>query len=344
MEKNQNYKYNRKFDRFINILSGLMVIIAVVVIIMNISTDDEAKTTNVIKNMDLTEGQSEGENQIAGISLDDMKSAEAINNAEGIQEEKNNSDNLNSESMNLETIDTEKSDTESSGEENAQNVSEEETAVPSVAEKEYNNVTSGKLSETAYVSEDYFDNTLFLGDSRTVALQANGFIRGENTFAVNGISHVTFLTQQFTDSVTGVTGDIFSIVKERKPDKIYVALGVNGVAYIDKATFISRYEELIDGLIAASPESKIIIQCILPVDEQNYTGGNQNLNNTNIDNMNEELLSLAERKGVFYLDIAYLIKDGSNNLAQVYDCGDGLHFSFTGYSTVYDGICKHGVD
>lgn len=314
MEEKQNYKNNRRHEKIINSISGLMVIVAVVVIIMNISTDDEAKTTNVMKNMDLTEGYSEAENMIAGISLDEMNS------------------------------DAESTGTENIGTQGAENMSEEETVVPAVAEKEYNNVTSGKLSETAYVSDDYFDNTLFLGDSRTVALQANGFIRGENTFAVNGISHVTFLTQQFTDSVTGVTGDIFSIVKERKPDKIYVALGVNGVAYIDKAAFISRYEELIDGLMAASPESKIIIQCILPVNEQNYTGGNQNLNNTNIDKMNEELLSLAERKGVFYLDIAYLIKDGSNNLAQVYDCGDGLHFSFTGYSTVYDGICKHGVD
>lgn len=314
MEEKQNYKNNRRHEKIINSISGLMVIVAVVVIIMNISTDDEAKTTNVMKNMDLTEGYSEAENMIAGISLDEMNS------------------------------EAESTGTENIGTQGAENMSEEETVVPAVAEKEYNNVTSGKLSETAYVSDDYFDNTLFLGDSRTVALQANGFIRGENTFAVNGISHVTFLTQQFTDSVTGVTGDIFSIVKERKPDKIYVALGVNGVAYIDKVAFISRYEELIDGLMAASPESKIIIQCILPVNEQNYTGGNQNLNNTNIDKMNEELLSLAERKGVFYLDIAYLIKDGSNNLAQVYDCGDGLHFSFTGYSTVYDGICKHGVD
>lgn len=308
----------------INIISVLMVIVAVVIIIMNISTDDEAKSTDVMKNMELTEGASLAENQIAGISINDMKSTEVSNNM----------GSTNAESTNAEGIDTE----------GTENMSTDETAVPFVEVKEYNNVTSGKLSETNYVSDDYFDNTLFLGDSRTVALQAKGFILEQNTFAVNGISHVAFLTQQFTDSVTGVTGDIFSIVKERKPDKIYVALGVNGVAFIDKDTFLRRYEDLIDGLMAASPESKIIIQCILPVNEQNYTGGNPNLNNKNIDAMNTELLNLAESKGIFYLDISGLIKDGNNSLAEVYDSGDGLHFSFTGYSTIYDGICRHGVD
>lgn len=328
MEKKQNNK-NRKHKKFVNSISVLMVIVAAAIIIMNISTDDETESTDVMKNVELPEETSLTENQIAGISISDMKSTEVSNNIGSTEENSINYESTKEEGNNAEST---------------ENMSAEETAVPFVEVKEYNNVTSGKLSETNYVSDDYFENTLFLGDSRTVALQSRGFILAQNTFAVNGISHVAFLTQQFTDSITGVTGDIFSIVKERKPDKIYVALGVNGVAFIDKDTFLRRYEELIDGLMAASPESKIIIQCILPVNEQNYTGGNPNLNNKNIDEMNTELLNMAESKGIFFLDISDLIKDENNRLAEVYDSGDGLHFSFTGYSTIYDGICRHGVD
>lgn len=336
----QYYKKKRRQEIIINLVSLIMVIIAVVIIILNISSDDDIKSTDTM--VDLAEGNRDLENEIGGIPVADMNTTEAVTggedtaNSEGVTDSENITGSEN-------TTDGENI-TDSENTTGSENESFGETSVPFVVVKEYDNVTSGKLSETKYVSDDYFDNALFLGDSRTVALQANSFIPKKNTFAVNGISHVTYLTQQFTDEVTGVTGDIFSIVKKRKPDKIYVALGVNGVAFIEKNTFLSRYEELVDGLMEASPESKIIIQCILPVNENNYTGGNPNLNNNTIDNMNRELLRLAERKGIFYLDISYVLKDENNRLATTYDSGDGLHFSFTGYSAVYDGICRHGID
>ena len=332
--KQNNKKKKRQQEIIINFVSLLMVIVAVVIIILNVSSDDEVKSTNA--GIELTEGEKVFENEIAGIPVGDVKTTEVSTNNENLTNSENVTD--------IQTSDGSEKLTSGENTTDGENMSSGETSVPVVAVKEYNNVTSGKLSETKYVSDDYFNNAVFLGDSRTVALQTKGFIPRKNTFAVNGISHVSFLTQQFTDDVTGVTGDIFSIVRERKPDKIYVALGVNGVAFIDKKTFLNRYEELIDGLMTASPESRIIVQCILPVNEQNYTGGNLNLNNNTIDNMNKELLNLAERKGILYLDISYLLKDENNRLAAVYDSGDGLHFSFTGYSTVYDGICRHGVD
>lgn len=218
----------------------------------------------------------------------------------------------------------------------------ETTTVLEVESKDYNNVTSGKLQETEYVSNDYFEGTLFLGDSRTVALRNNAYIKPENTFAINGISHVTYLTQMFTDTSTGITGDIFEIVKVRKPKRIYVALGVNGLAYINSVTFISKYGELIDKLSSASPESIIIIEGILPVNEVNYNK-NPNLNNKNIDSMNEKLLEMAINKGIYFLDLSSLLKDANNQLASQYDSGDGIHFSATGYGLVYDGICSHGI-
>ncbi len=339
--KNRNYKKKkRQQEIIINLVSLIMVIVAVFIIILNISSDDDVKSADTMVN--LAEGNKNVESEIGGIPVGDIKATEDTTGSDGVT---GNEDVTNGEKLTgSENITDGENITDNENTQGSEDETTGETSVPGVAVKEYNNVASGKLSETKYVSNDYFNNALFLGDSRTVALQANSFIPKKNTFAVNGISHVTYLTQQFTDEVTGVTGDIFSIVRERKPDKIYIALGVNGVAFIGTGTFLKRYEELVDGLMEASPESKIIVQCILPVNEQNYTGGNPNLNNNTIDNMNKELLKLAERKGIFYLDISYILKDENNRLAKAYDSGDGLHFSFTGYSAVYDGICRHGID
>lgn len=212
------------------------------------------------------------------------------------------------------------------------------------ANKKYNNVASGKLNKTQRVDDDYFDNTVFMGDSRTVAMQALNLVAPEDTFAVNGINHVDYMSQQFYDEVTGVNGTIFDIVAQRQPEKIYVALGVNGVAFMQKATFLETYIEMIERLMKASPNSKIIIESILPVNEETYNRGNPNMNNINVDDMNRELLSLANIKEIYYLDLSNVLKDENNRLASKYDCGDGIHFTNAGYEAIYNEMCYYGVD
>lgn len=212
------------------------------------------------------------------------------------------------------------------------------------AYSKYNNVDKGKLIETETVEGNYFEKSVFLGDSRTVAMKELGILEAANTFSVNGINHIDFISQIFLDTVTGITGDIFEIVAARKPDKIYVALGVNGVSFIQKDLFIEKYNELIERLIEASPDSKIIIESILPVNENTYTGSNKNLTNKNIDEMNTELLAISENRGVYFLDISDALKNEENSLAIQYDCGDGLHFTKEGYEAVFEEICKYGID
>lgn len=314
---------NVKHEKLVNLISMAVLVLVTIIVVLNITANkDENGQLNKVE-AEMTENVTTTGALVAGIDSEIIKgNADASESMSDMTDEK----------------------TQEATQKNTDAGEQDTKVTPAVSSKEYNNVTSGKLAETSYVKSDYFDNTLFLGDSRTVALKKYGFIREENTFAVNGISHIGFLSQQFTDSVTGITGDIFSIVKERKPEKIYIALGVNGVAYLSRSEFMKDYEKLVNNLMEASPESKIIVQCILPVNEATYTGANKNLNNANIDAINAELLKLTEDKGIFYLDIASEMKDANNQLMDVYDVGDGLHYSFTGYSVVYDGICRHGVD
>lgn len=312
---------NAKQEKILNLISMISLILVMITLMVNIITGDEDNQKNTDAVCESAEALTTVEQVIAGIDSEIIKGT----------------------TENVTVVKEEESTIADAGETNFDDEVSTDFS-PGVSSKEYNNVTSGKLSETSYVKSDYFENTIFLGDSRTVALKAHGFIKAENTFAVNGISHIGFMTEQFTDSVTGVSGDIFDIVKERKPEKIYVALGVNGVAFLGRNEFMNGYEKLIDKLMKASPDSTIIVQCILPVNEVTYTGKNRNLNNANIDAINVKLLEMTERKGIFFLDIANTMKNEGNQLADIYDNGDGIHYSFTGYSVVYDGICRHGVD
>ncbi len=211
-----------------------------------------------------------------------------------------------------------------------------------VSQVEVPQVQSTVLGKTSEVTSNYFDNTVFLGDSRTVGMKNNGLIKASNTFAVNGISHVGFMTQTFTDSVTGITGDIFQILSARKPERVYIALGVNGVAFMNSSEFIRSYKQLIDKIKESSPNSILVLISINPV-RQEETFSNKNLNNITIDNMNVLMLQIAIEKDIYYLDASTVLKDDSGLLKAEYDVGDGLHYNKTGYTKVYDYICNHAV-
>lgn len=190
------------------------------------------------------------------------------------------------------------------------------------------------------LSDADLDEMLFLGDSRTVGLEDCGLIEKKNTFAEIGISHVTFMKREFTDTVTNTTGTFGTIVAARQPKCIYVALGVNGVAFMGPDDFLTSIGELIDILKTNAPQAQIVIQSILPVSGQ-ASFDNENLNNETIEEMNVYLAELADEKSVLYFDPSAVIEDDAGQLNEEYNSGDGLHYNDAGYEKIFDYICAH---
>ena len=54
-------------------------------------------------------------------------------------------------------------------------------------------------------------------------------------------------------------------MEERQPHRILIAFGVNAIPLMSEEEFMDEYDILVDELTEASPDSKIVIQCILPV-------------------------------------------------------------------------------
>lgn len=89
-----------------------------------------------------------------------------------------------------------------------------------------------------------------------------------------------------------------------------------------KTGFMKSYEEFIDALLAQSPDSRLIIQSILPVSKA-YAQKDPRMANDTIDWYNQQLLKLAEEKNLYYLDTAQALKGADNNLDPRFDKGDG---------------------
>ena len=202
--------------------------------------------------------------------------------------------------------------------------------------------SSTLLAKTADAGDAYTQKILFLGDSRINGMLYSRQISSANTFAENGLSHSVALNKAIIDLGTGKLLTIPQAVGIRKPDIMLVAFGINGVAYMGKTGFMKSYEEFIDALLAQSPDSRLIIQSILPVSKA-YAQKDPRMANDTIDWYNQQLLKLAEEKNLYYLDTAQALKGADNNLDPRFDKGDGLHFNAAAGEAILTYIRTHAL-
>lgn len=186
----------------------------------------------------------------------------------------------------------------------------------------------------------YLDHCMFLGDSRTVAMATYGFVKESQTLAQVGLSHVD--ARRVTYSYrSGAQYSFASYLYGNDADVVYISYGINGVAYVDEDTYKTQYESIVDEVIEAKPNSKIVIQSIWPVQEgRAETAG---ITNDLVDYYNEYLLDLAKSKGIYYLDSASVLKDENNAMNSAYNIGDGLHYNESGYNVAMQYIKSHPV-
>lgn len=198
------------------------------------------------------------------------------------------------------------------------------------------------VGKTQKASKSYIDDTLFLGDSRTVGMVEVGLLDASQVIAEIGISHSTALTQYFYNEEMGGKYTIAEELSMREPTRVMISYGINGVAFMEEKTFMQDYEAMVDLVQENAPEATIIIQSILPVGEQ-QENLDESLNNDTIDMYNQKLLELAKDKAVYFLDTSDCLKDSDNYLSSDYDIGDGLHFNADADRVLYDYILTHAV-
>ena len=203
-----------------------------------------------------------------------------------------------------------------------------------------------RLEETEDMGQTYIDKIIFLGDSTTYGLKYYAMLSGgSDTLQVwtsasgtLALSHHSFILIAYPDDGTQIT--IVEAVERKKPEIMIITLGVNGISLMDEAYFKSQYISLVESIQAASPDTKIILQSILPVSAKYPHLGA--INNELILRANTWVLEAAEATGVRYLDTQSVLKDADGWLAVDYQNGDGIHLNETGFALVLEYISTHG--
>lgn len=175
------------------------------------------------------------------------------------------------------------------------------------------------------VEETYFDDALFLGDSRVVGLRDYGKMNGHGTFyAEEGLSIYKLLSKKIV-SVPGQRAKISveEALGQTQYAKIYIMVGINELDVGTTERFKEAYQETIERIRELQPNAKIIIQSIMMVSKRRSAKGDF-VNNAKIQERNEAIKELADDVNVFYLNVNEAVTDDDGCLNVKYT-GDGIH-------------------
>lgn len=136
----------------------------------------------------------------------------------------------------------------------------------------------------------------------------------------------------------GISGDVtdgvlyrMDEVLESKPAKIFIMIGTNDLARgRTEAEIVMNYNKILDRITKESPETKVFIQSILPVNDtfglfQNHTNKSDEIRQINL-----ELRDLALNGNYTFIDLDPVFTNEQGQLKAEYT-NDGLHLTGPGY-------------
>ena len=215
-----------------------------------------------------------------------------------------------------------------------------EESVASEAEPEgMETVWEGPVPESPLVQDTYFDDVVFLGDSRTDGLRLYSGIKNGIFLCSTGAT----VESVFNKSVETVVGEmpLLDALALLDCGKIYIMLGINELGWNGTETFRTQSTELIRRIQTDHPDAEIVIQSILPVSAKKDDEGRY-VNNGRIDEYNQVWMDLAEELDVAYLNVAEGVA-GEDGLLPSDLCNDGVHLNKAGCRLWLDYLRTHAV-
>lgn len=175
------------------------------------------------------------------------------------------------------------------------------------------------------VEDDYFEDALFLGDSRVVGMCEYGGLEDIATFyASTGMTIYKLFTAEIVelpDQKEKIT--VEEALQNQSFRKIYIMVGINEMGTGTVERFAETYKAAVEHLQELQPDAIIYIQAILKVTTARSSKGDY-INNEGIEARNEALSQLADGKTVFYVDANPAVCDEDGGMVKDYT-GDGVH-------------------
>ncbi len=214
---------------------------------------------------------------------------------------------------------------------------------PDLTPVDYTSPVILPLSED--MGQEYVDKLTFICDSPTYWMWPWGLLGGgEDTNSIwTGPEGTMTLAYQSSycilDPFDNTEKPIRQVVEEHKPEYLILAVGINGVSFMDEEEFKADYEDLVSDILEISPETKLMCQSIYPITPAYRWWGD--ITNVMITEANSWILDVAEEYGVPYLDTFSVLLAEDGHAKRELMGSDGLHPNYEGLKTVLQYIRTH---
>ena len=177
------------------------------------------------------------------------------------------------------------------------------------------------------VDESWYNNVLFIGDSRTMGLRDMARMGNAEYFASLEMSIFSYdYAVAYDTNIDGLT--LEQLLASKTYDKIFVNLGINEAGY-PIYSIIEYYGALVDMIRDAQPDATIILQGVLNVSKE-YADGQTHFTPDNINAINDEIRALSNNQDIYYIDINAYFSDADGYLDPTLS-QDGCHLTEEAY-------------
>lgn len=205
----------------------------------------------------------------------------------------------------------------------------------------------GKIPQTTKydyqtVKKDYFDDAVFIGDSRIVGMNDYSGLTNATFFAKTGLTIYNLLDDQFVkDPDSGRDVSVSYMMQHYNYGKIYLMVGINELGTGGTQRFQDAYKKVLKSFRKWQPDAVIYVQSIMGVSPSKDQSDSV-FNNTNIRDKNYAVSKLTDGIHIFYLNIQEIYEDKHHNLAQELTFDD-VHLYAQHYDKWVKYLKKHAV-
>ncbi len=202
------------------------------------------------------------------------------------------------------------------------------------------------LPQNGKVSNDYFKNALFIGDSIAQGFDIYAPTGGGNSInagfkSIGPREIISNISAQLQNKETVNTWDFIS---SQTPTSIYIALGTNALISLpDDEGFLKYYGDFLDAVKAQFPTIPIYLNSITPVTADEALR-RPAMSNERITGLNNWLALMATEKGIYFLNVSEILTDDTGAMREELSvANDGFHMQPQAYAEWADYITSHTV-
>ena len=183
-------------------------------------------------------------------------------------------------------------------------------------------------TEPIPMDESWFDDALFIGDSRTQGLGAFGKLGKADFFAQVGMTVYGARSAEIEFKGYKNKQTIRSLLKRNEYGKVYICLGLNEIMG-NHDDLIAAYQKIIDLVQEVEPDAVIILQAVMTVGREK-AATKACFHPDYIASLNERIKALAVGENMRYIDVNEWIADEEGYLPDGWS-RDGTHPYADGY-------------